>query len=98
MSKTFSTADVAAHNKPTDLFIVVDEDVYDLTAFQDEHPGELLFPKERLDLSCLRASSAPALRPPFSAYFFPLCLCRHPVPPIISADILPLSLPPSIYY
>lgn len=39
MAKTFSTADVAAHNKPNDLYIVVDEDVYDLTTFQDEHPG-----------------------------------------------------------
>ena len=39
MSKTFSTADVAKHNKGTDLYIVVDEDVYDLTKFQDEHPG-----------------------------------------------------------
>jgi hypothetical protein len=40
MVKTFSVADVAAHNKPNDLYIVVDEDVYDLTTFQDEHPGK----------------------------------------------------------
>ncbi|CZT52161.1 acyl-CoA dehydrogenase [Rhynchosporium secalis] len=39
MGKSFTTADVAAHNKPNDLYIVVDEDVYDLTTFQDEHPG-----------------------------------------------------------
>jgi cytochrome b involved in lipid metabolism len=39
MSKTFSQADVAAHNKPNDLFVTIDEDVYDLTTFQDEHPG-----------------------------------------------------------
>lgn len=39
MSKTFSQDEVAKHNKATDLYIVVDEDVYDLTAFQDEHPG-----------------------------------------------------------
>jgi cytochrome b involved in lipid metabolism len=39
MSKTFSTADVAKHNKGDDLYIIVDEDVYDLTKFQDEHPG-----------------------------------------------------------
>lgn len=39
MSKSFSTSDVASHNKPTDLYIIVDEDVYDLTQFQDEHPG-----------------------------------------------------------
>ena len=39
MSKTFSTADVASHKTPSDLFVVVDEDVYDLTKFQEEHPG-----------------------------------------------------------
>ncbi|KAI0965871.1 acyl-CoA dehydrogenase/oxidase [Xylaria arbuscula] len=39
MSKTFSKADVASHNKGDSLWIVVDEDVYDLTKFQDEHPG-----------------------------------------------------------
>lgn len=39
MSKTFSTADVASHNKGTDMYIIVDGDVYDLTKFQDEHPG-----------------------------------------------------------
>lgn len=39
MSKTFSQSDVASHNKPDDLYIVVDEDVYDLTKFQDDHPG-----------------------------------------------------------
>lgn len=39
MSKTFTTADVASHNKPEDLYIIVDEDVYDVTQFADEHPG-----------------------------------------------------------
>ncbi|EME89761.1 uncharacterized protein MYCFIDRAFT_160920 [Pseudocercospora fijiensis CIRAD86] len=39
MSKSFSTADVAKHNKGDDLYIIVDQDVYDLTKFQDEHPG-----------------------------------------------------------
>lgn len=39
MSKTFSTADVASHNKATDLYLIVDEDVYDLTTFQENHPG-----------------------------------------------------------
>ncbi|ORY19811.1 putative acyl-CoA dehydrogenase [Clohesyomyces aquaticus] len=39
MSQRFSTADVASHNKADSLWIVVDEDVYDLTKFQDEHPG-----------------------------------------------------------
>jgi hypothetical protein len=39
MSQSFSTADVANHNKTSDLYIIVDQDVYDLTKFQDEHPG-----------------------------------------------------------
>lgn len=39
MSKTFSTSDVAAHNKPDSLYITIDGDVYDLTNFQDDHPG-----------------------------------------------------------
>lgn len=42
MSKTFSASDVASHSKPNDLYIIVDEDVYDLTTFQDEHPGMLM--------------------------------------------------------
>lgn len=43
MSKTFSLADVSSHNKADNLYIVVDEDVYDLTKFQDEHPGKVTF-------------------------------------------------------
>ncbi|KAL2262235.1 hypothetical protein VTK26DRAFT_2071 [Humicola hyalothermophila] len=39
MSKTFTQSDVASHNKPNDLWIVIDGDVYDLTKFQDDHPG-----------------------------------------------------------
>ncbi|KAL1961062.1 hypothetical protein VTO42DRAFT_4950 [Malbranchea cinnamomea] len=39
MSGTYSKDAVAAHNKPNDLWVVIDEDVYDLTKFQDEHPG-----------------------------------------------------------
>jgi cytochrome b involved in lipid metabolism len=39
MSKTFSTSDVASHNKADNLWIIVDGDVYDLTKFKDEHPG-----------------------------------------------------------
>lgn len=42
MSKTFSVAEVASHNKANNLYIIVDEDVYDVTTFQDEHPG--MFP------------------------------------------------------
>jgi alkylation response protein AidB-like acyl-CoA dehydrogenase/predicted heme/steroid binding protein len=39
MSKIFTAADVASHNKPDSLYITVDGDVYDLTKFQDDHPG-----------------------------------------------------------
>jgi cytochrome b involved in lipid metabolism len=39
MSQRFSAADVASHKTPNDLYIIVDEDVYDLTNFQEEHPG-----------------------------------------------------------
>lgn len=39
MSGRFSKEDVAAHNKGDDLWIIVDDDVYDVTKFQDEHPG-----------------------------------------------------------
>lgn len=39
MSKIFTAAEVAAHKTPQDLYIIVDGDVYDLTKFQDDHPG-----------------------------------------------------------
>lgn len=39
MAKTFSKEDVASHSKPDNLWVVIDEDVYDLTQFQEEHPG-----------------------------------------------------------
>lgn len=39
MSKTFTTSDVASHNKGDDMYIIVDGDVYDITKFQDDHPG-----------------------------------------------------------
>ena len=42
MAKTFSQSDVAAHKKPDDLWIIVDEDVYDMTKFQAEHPGNYI--------------------------------------------------------
>ena len=39
MSKTFKQTDVAAHNKLDSLWIIIDGDVYDVTKFQDDHPG-----------------------------------------------------------
>ncbi|KAK4192295.1 acyl-CoA dehydrogenase [Podospora australis] len=39
MSKTFTQSDVASHNKADSLWITIDGDVYDLTKFQDDHPG-----------------------------------------------------------
>ncbi|CAK7270016.1 hypothetical protein SEPCBS119000_003868 [Sporothrix epigloea] len=39
MSQSFTQAEVASHNKPDSLYITVDGDVYDLTKFQDDHPG-----------------------------------------------------------
>ena len=44
MSKTFSVAQVAEHKKADDLWIIVDEEVYDLTKFQTEHPGKPIIP------------------------------------------------------
>jgi cytochrome b involved in lipid metabolism len=40
MAKTFSKDDVASHGKGDSLWIVIDEDVYDVSKFQDEHPGK----------------------------------------------------------
>ncbi|KAK1251554.1 hypothetical protein MKX07_007033 [Trichoderma sp. CBMAI-0711] len=39
MAKIFTAGDVASHNKPDSLYITIDGDVYDLTKFQDDHPG-----------------------------------------------------------
>ncbi|KAJ5286948.1 hypothetical protein N7478_002634 [Penicillium angulare] len=40
MSQTFTPADVAAHNTADKgLYIIVDNAVYDVTQFVDEHPG-----------------------------------------------------------
>jgi cytochrome b involved in lipid metabolism len=41
MSQAFSKDQVASHSKSDSLWVVIDEDVYDLTKFQDEHPGML---------------------------------------------------------
>ena len=42
MSKSFSKDEVASHSKPDSLYIIIDDDVYDVSKFQDEHPGKLL--------------------------------------------------------
>jgi cytochrome b involved in lipid metabolism len=39
MSKRFSAADVASHKTASDLWIIVDGEIYDVTNFQEEHPG-----------------------------------------------------------
>lgn len=39
MSKSFSFDDIKSHNKENDLYIVVDNGVYDLTGFINDHPG-----------------------------------------------------------
>ncbi|KAI9148381.1 hypothetical protein HJFPF1_12212 [Paramyrothecium foliicola] len=38
-TKTFTVHDVSRHNKATDIWLIVDRDVYDVTDFQHEHPG-----------------------------------------------------------
>lgn len=42
MSQIISKDQLASHNKSDSLWIVIDEDVYDLTKFQDDHPGKSL--------------------------------------------------------
>jgi len=40
MSKSFSVADVATHkDADSGIYIIIDENVYDVTGFVDEHPG-----------------------------------------------------------
>jgi len=40
MSKSFSVSDVASHkDADSGMYIIVDENVYDITGFVDEHPG-----------------------------------------------------------
>ncbi|XP_053697165.1 cytochrome b5-like isoform X2 [Sabethes cyaneus] len=43
--KQFSRAEVAKHNTQQDLWFIIDDKVYDVTEFQNEHPGgeEVLF-------------------------------------------------------
>jgi cytochrome b involved in lipid metabolism len=54
MAKIFTAGDVASHNKPDSLYITIDGDVYDLTKFQDDHPGariQHIFPQLYLGLA-----------------------------------------------
>jgi hypothetical protein len=58
MSKIFTQAEFASHNKPDNLYIAVDHDVYDMTTFQEEHPGGKKSQPMSLP-SCLRLHSNP---------------------------------------
>ncbi|KFB46995.1 AGAP002113-PA-like protein [Anopheles sinensis] len=37
--KQYSIADVASHNKPNDVWMIIHDKVYDVTKFLQEHPG-----------------------------------------------------------
>eukprot|EP00039_Didymoeca_costata_P004106 m.71359 g.71359 ORF g.71359 m.71359 type:complete len:517 (+) comp12239_c0_seq2:146-1696(+) len=39
MPKSFERSEVARHNKPDDLWVIIDGSVYDLSKFRDLHPG-----------------------------------------------------------
>ncbi|KAJ3027180.1 UNVERIFIED_CONTAM: hypothetical protein HDU68_004282 [Siphonaria sp. JEL0065] len=39
MSKKFTRSEVSKHNKPDDLWVIIDSNVYDLTDFSEAHPG-----------------------------------------------------------
>jgi len=39
MSKTFTVADVAEHKNEKDMYIIVDDGVYNISEFINEHPG-----------------------------------------------------------
>ncbi|KAF7719465.1 Cytochrome b5 family protein [Penicillium ucsense] len=40
MSKSFTPADVASHNNADNgMYIIIDNSVFDVTKFVDEHPG-----------------------------------------------------------
>lgn len=41
MSRCISVKEISQHNLPSDLWIVVENTVYDLTDFAPEHPGGL---------------------------------------------------------
>ncbi|KAH8804589.1 cytochrome b5-like heme/steroid binding domain-containing protein [Xylogone sp. PMI_703] len=41
MSRTYTWMEINTHNKPNDLYLVICNKLYDVTAFQHEHPGGL---------------------------------------------------------
>ncbi len=45
-AKTFTVAEVAVHNKPSDCWIIIENKVYDVARFLDLHPGgsDLIIP------------------------------------------------------
>lgn len=45
MSKVFTYQEVAEHNSPENTWIIIDDKVYDVSKFLDEHPGgdEIIF-------------------------------------------------------
>jgi cytochrome b involved in lipid metabolism len=39
MSSTYTRAEVSTHNTTTDLWIINNDEIYDVTEFQKTHPG-----------------------------------------------------------
>ncbi|KAL2826562.1 cytochrome b5-like heme/steroid binding domain-containing protein [Aspergillus pseudoustus] len=39
MSRTYSVEEVSKHTAPTDLLLIIDGKVYDVSDFKEEHPG-----------------------------------------------------------
>lgn len=35
----YTLKDVSTHNSPADMWLVIDNDIYDVTQFRNEHPG-----------------------------------------------------------
>jgi cytochrome b involved in lipid metabolism len=56
MSRTYTKSEVALHNTPEDLWIVVHGKVYDTTQFQNEHPGG----KQSMSIFSILASAVKA--------------------------------------
>jgi cytochrome b involved in lipid metabolism len=37
--KTYTVAEVAQHNKEDDFWLIINDEVWDMTEFQEDHPG-----------------------------------------------------------